>query len=77
MSLPLRGAWIEILPDSAKQVFTYRRSPCGGRGLKYVPYHVYRRVLRSLPLRGAWIEIALLPEMHQLQRVAPLAGGVD
>ena len=34
MSLPVRGAWIEILSISGEYCNKFGRSPCGERGLK-------------------------------------------
>ena len=59
LSLPARGAWIEIDGDDLMlELPPGGRSPHGERGLKYG-----RQVLRchcrpSLPARGAWIEIS-------------------
>ena len=60
MSLPLRGAWIEI--GKAKQLdrVTYGRSLCGERGLKWWNGAKQTIPKGSLPLRGAWIEINAL-----------------
>ena len=56
LSLPVRGAWIEIVmiagPDGIN-----RRSPCGERGLKFARFINRHAVRLSLPVRGAWIEI--------------------
>ena len=35
MSLPVRGAWIEIRPVCPPDTGFVRRSPCGERGLKF------------------------------------------
>ena len=56
-SLPVRGAWIEILRAYLNGEFLRRRSPCGERGLKSLFSGRERRKSRSLPVRGAWIEI--------------------
>ena len=34
MSLPVRGAWIEIKSDKRELIEALCRSPCGERGLK-------------------------------------------
>ena len=57
MSLPVRGAWVEI---GYSAIITERwtcRSPCGERGLKCneVDGNCYKHL--SLPVRGAWVEI--------------------
>ena len=57
MSLPMRGAWIEITFTPTKGEAIYSRSPCGERGLK--SHFCWDDVVKnmSLPMRGAWIEI--------------------
>ena len=57
LSLPVRGAWIEISPSFDTSVIAVRRSPCGERGLKLLILMVRAEAFRSLPVRGAWIEI--------------------
>ena len=56
-SLPMRGEWIEIVPESGRPS-AQRLSPCGESGLKC---HVRPKRLtglrRSLPMRGEWIEM--------------------
>ena len=56
MSLPLRGAWIEIVA-AVEEWEKVSRSPCGERGLKFVDEVLPGDSYKSLPLRGAWIEI--------------------
>ena len=59
LSLPVRGAWVEIasLMNGASECG--RRSPCGERGLKWLPWlSTGCGQSRSLPVRGAWVEIA-------------------
>ena len=56
-SLPLRGAWIEIISCKILLIFASGRSPCGERGLKSLYTCRIRVDSLSLPLRGAWIEI--------------------
>ena len=60
LSLPMRGAWIEIklVKEQIEQV--KRRSPCGGRGLKSFMNREKNYERESLPMRGAWIEISLV-----------------
>jgi len=43
-----------------------RRSPLGGRGLKYCATLLKFYLIKSLPARGAWIEIG----DHPLRRAA-------
>ena len=61
LSLPVRGAWIEIIRSLSQFASTFRRSPCGERGLKCGrPGNMLLLVL-LLPVRGAWIEIFCVP----------------
>jgi len=57
MSLPSRGAWIEILYVYDRSYNQKRRSPHGERGLKSFPRASAGVFRESLPSRGAWIEI--------------------
>ena len=57
LSLPVRGAWIEIVNILALCANNVCRSPCGERGLKYVYPLIRLGRMLSLPVRGAWIEI--------------------
>ncbi len=57
MSLPVRGAWIEISIRFYCRFSFRSRSPCGERGLKYLPIRKKQCNPLSLPVRGAWIEI--------------------
>ena len=58
-SLPVRGAWIEIPAAGRRRESSYRRSPCGERGLKCSEQDVRDLAVESLPVRGAWIEMTL------------------
>ena len=76
-SLPVRGAWIEIIKWKKKANRNGCRSPCGERGLKsLIPSSVFR-ILTSLPVRGAWIEIIVYSFIAIFVYVAPRAGSVD
>ena len=58
-SLPMRGAWIEMISRRIPISISVRRSPCGERGLK-CKFMAWRAVeVESLPMRGAWIEISI------------------
>ena len=57
MSLPARGAWIEIEAHSRAASPVIGRSPHGERGLKSQWRELWNNVFQSLPARGAWIEI--------------------
>ena len=57
LSLPVRGAWIEIRSGGGLHDHQRRRSPCGERGLKLPLRCSQIAAVRSLPVRGAWIEM--------------------
>ena len=57
VSLPARGAWIEICAFPYPHPDQLSRSLRGERGLKYTGCNPVNRYLLSLPARGAWIEI--------------------
>ena len=60
LSLPPRGAWIEIFyGNKGDAIAEVGRSPHGERGLKCKEYNEYSYNGWSLPPRGAWIEICL------------------
>ena len=61
MSLPVRGAWIEIFSCRLFLPASPRRSPCGERGLKSSGVGLHRQHRQSLPVRGAWIEMLFMP----------------
>ena len=58
LSLPPRGAWIEILSRLSVRRDVIGRSPHGERGLKLCLTLYQKLMVMSLPPRGAWIEIA-------------------
>ena len=74
MSLPLRGAWIEISYQYNNIQHTIGRSPCGERGLKYKQTSGEGEVGLSLPLRGAWIEIFQVSQTGICSLSLPLRG---
>ena len=57
VSLPSRGAWIEIRQNGITAAIAQGRSPHGERGLKYDTKRHFGGGALSLPSRGAWIEI--------------------
>ena len=77
MSLPLRGAWIEIPALTVFRFMMRCRSPCGERGLKSLSSLADWAHIPSLPLRGAWIEIYTDRNYCVINFVAPPAGSVD
>ena len=66
LSLPSRGAWIEMLTNAAINNDYDCRSPRGGRGLKYKKDAGGDAEVSSLPSRGAWIEIPRLSDMRRV-----------
>ena len=67
MSLPPRGAWIEIQFRVHQNYFAVSRSPRGERGLKFRPTIMTTNLMTSLPPRGAWIEISCAYSMYSHQ----------
>ena len=63
LSLPVRGAWIEMAWVMGSAWVTDCRSPCGERGLKYQQGNRDCLPARSLPVRGAWIEIEVYAKL--------------
>ena len=53
LSLPVRGAWIEISPARAMKALTWRRSPCGERGLKCLNPSPPRAAVPVAPRAGS------------------------
>ena len=76
-SLPVRGAWIEMLVVVVDVPVRECRSPCGERGLKWTIAECPDSAQSSLPVRGAWIEIVSLIAVYCAMSVAPRAGSVD
>ena len=76
MSLPVRGAWIEI---------SARRNPAADAGslpvrgawIEILLPDGFLRPRASLPVRGAWIEISSSLRAYAVTHVAPRAGSVD
>ncbi len=77
MSLPPRGAWIEILNDASIASIPLSRSPHGERGLKFIESGGLEGGGVSLPPRGAWIEIEKWSVSDCRSDVAPPTGSVD
>ena len=59
VSLPVRGAWVEMAGMRSMTRAQVGRSPCGERGLKFVGAVRPGHSGRSLPVRGAWVEIPI------------------
>ena len=73
-SLPVRGAWIEMIKHRIVRFVAVRRSPCGERGLKYQWGAVRRTRGVSLPVRGAWIEIIISERTARRAKSLPVRG---
>ena len=76
LSLPVRGAWIEILPARGWKAAA-KSLPVRGAWIEIAIAGTKCWILPSLPVRGAWIEIPLLRWGWRLDLVAPRAGSVD
>ena len=70
----MRGAWIEMLRRLACLLRRFRRSPCGERGLKWLPRPALPVSTSSLPVRGAWIEMTLDKRRKKWYRSLPVRG---
>ena len=77
VSLPPRGAWIEIKVKICLRQPSAGRSPHGERGLKFVSAPVQGVEQESLPPRGAWIEMQSVCGYTYAKVVAPPTGSVD
>ena len=78
MSLPVRGAWIEIYIWTNKTLSKFLSLPVRGAWIEISPPD-FRKTKpgASLPVRGAWIEIAVSVSDRCFHVVAPRAGSVD
>ena len=77
MSRPVRGAWIETQASYVSMSVSYRRAPCGARGLKRATKTRDIPIRLSRPVRGAWIETIIPWYFAAIAMVAPRAGRVD
>ena len=77
MSLPVQGAWIEILCTLYISAPTPPSLPVQGAWIEIRRMGFLRRGRRSLPVQGAWIEIRDVILRQQPVVVAPRAGSVD
>ena len=76
MSLPVRGAWIEI--SLHKYHSNHKASlPVRGAWIEIGSATGTIRQGTSLPVRGAWIEITILINLKSTAQVAPCEGSVD
>ena len=61
MSLPVRGAWIEMLVQATSSLLL-ESLPVRGAWIEMsIAYHLPRTLAVSLPVRGAWIEMTYPP----------------
>ena len=76
LSLPVRGAWIEIsrLPSASMLRVSL---PVRGAWIEIITVSYVLYALLSLPVRGAWIEMLLMQCGEMPVLVAPRAGSVD
>ena len=74
LSLPVRGAWVEILFRVWVQSYRQGRSPCGERGLKCHRLRQGRGAEASLPVRGAWVEIGIRVRKCNCRLSLPVRG---
>ena len=78
LSLPSRGAWIEIVPRGTLQPDAAAVAPLAGSvDRNYTVAAANGTACPSLPSRGAWIEMETTGYSGQHRAVAPLAGSVD
>ena len=76
-SLPVRGAWIEIMILLLGISRDDLSLPVRGAWIEMDSTDIEQLTKRSLPVRGAWIEISMFPSNYRSRRVAPRAGSVD
>ena len=74
LSLPSRGAWIEICMLNAMPYGKQSRSPPGERGLKCSATNPKLAPEMSLPSRGAWIEMRISWPCFTRRRSLPSRG---
>ena len=77
MSLPVRGAWIEIAQIQAKHQGNSVSLPVRGAWIEIPCYNYKNSGATSLPVRGAWIEIAVAAGTGDNCGVAPCEGSED
>ena len=77
LSLPVRGAWIEILRLAPQYGQCVRRSPCGERGLKSSTLGEDRKKLSRSPCGERGLKSAQIQFVVDTALVAPRAGSVD
>ena len=76
LSLPVRGAWIEI-SNPSMIISLYWSLPVRGAWIEIISAAIIAILNESLPVRGAWIEISLSLSSNDVTLVAPRKGSVD
>ena len=76
-SLPVRGAWIEMLYFTDADGNFVCRSPCGERGLKWLASSTLRTGFRRSPCGERGLKFCISKESARKFMVAPRAGSVD
>ena len=74
MSLPVQGAWIEILCTLYISAPTPPSLPVQGAWIEIRRMGFLRRGRRSLPVQGAWIEMARCGRRTRRARSLPVQG---
>ena len=74
-SLPVRGAWVEIL-NLRRNVRILASLPVRGAWVEILPLSVRGSFCTSLPVRGAWVEMETIWKRRMMFTVAPRAGSV-
>ena len=75
MSLPVRGAWVEIVPNFGS-LWSTMSLPVRGAWVEIIIPCGVEQVELSLPVRGAWVEMLMPPAKEAESEVAPRAGSV-
>ena len=76
MSLPVRGAWIEM-PGLQSLPHPPWSLPVRGAWIEISRRACSSWIFESLPVRGAWIEIVPWIDVASIVTVAPRKGSVD
>ena len=77
LSLPSRGAWIEMIFTDPGDVVIDPSLPSRGAWIEITGALEESCIQRSLPSRGAWIEMRKVDIDPNQYMVAPLTGSVD
>ena len=57
LSLPVRGAWIEMFYQALQRQFAGVSLPVQGAWIEMIERGIRTTEIKSLPVQGAWIEI--------------------